>query len=59
MGDLVGIVMGEGDIARKFRQLQDLIRRYQFSFTSIEQVYIASIHATLNKSEKKIDFAVY
>lgn len=59
MGDLVGIVMGEGDIARKFRQLQDLIRRYQFSFTSIEQVYTASIHATLNKSEKKIDFAVY
>jgi Delta3,5-Delta2,4-dienoyl-CoA isomerase len=38
MGDLIGTVMSDKDIARKFRSLQDLISRYQDSFTSIEQV---------------------
>ena len=38
MGDLIGTVMSDKDVSRKFRVLQDLIGRYQDSFTSIEQV---------------------
>ena len=38
MGPLMETVMGDSDIARKFRTLQEFIRRYQLSFTSIEQV---------------------
>lgn len=39
-GILVETVMGDADVARKFRVLQDFVKRYQLSFTSIEQVYL-------------------
>lgn len=38
MGPLMETVLGDDDIARKFRTLQQFIKRYQLSFTSIEQV---------------------
>lgn len=38
MGPLMETVLGDDDVARKFRTLQDFIKRYQSSFTSIEQV---------------------
>ncbi len=38
MGPLMETVLGDDDIARKFRTLQQFIKRYQSSFTSIEQV---------------------
>ncbi len=38
MGPLMETVMGDADIARKFRTLQEFIKQYQLSFTSIEQV---------------------
>lgn len=39
MGPLMGTVLGDEDVARKFRTLQKLVKDYQMSFTSIEQVY--------------------
>jgi len=36
-GDL-SVAMSDGDIARKYRSLQKIIKSYQLSFTSIEQV---------------------
>lgn len=47
MGPLMETVLGDDDIARKFRTLQQFIKRYQLSFTSIEQCHkpvIAAIH---------------
>lgn len=38
MGPLMETVMGDADIARKFRTLKEFVKRYQLSFTSIEQV---------------------
>lgn len=42
LGDLVqgdlSVMMSDGDIARKYRVLQKVIKSYQMSFTSIEQV---------------------
>jgi delta(3,5)-delta(2,4)-dienoyl-CoA isomerase len=40
MGPLMETVLGDDDIARKFRTLQQFIKRYQLSFTSIEQVWL-------------------
>lgn len=37
-GALTDTVLGDADVARKFRVLQELVRDYQLSFTSIEQV---------------------
>jgi delta(3,5)-delta(2,4)-dienoyl-CoA isomerase len=39
MGMLLKPVLGDDDVARKFRALQQLIKRYELSFTSIEQVF--------------------
>lgn len=42
MGPLMDTVLGDADIARKFRTLQQFIKSYQSSFTSIEQVKVFS-----------------
>lgn len=41
MGPLMETVLGDGDVARKFRTLQQFIKSYQLSFTSVEQVGIS------------------
>ncbi|KAK4037397.1 delta(3,5)-Delta(2,4)-dienoyl-CoA isomerase, mitochondrial-like [Daphnia magna] len=47
MGPLMETVLGDGDVARKFRTLQQFIKSYQLSFTSVEQCnkpVIAAVH---------------
>ncbi|KZS03860.1 Delta-Delta-dienoyl-CoA isomerase [Daphnia magna] len=47
MGPLMETVLGNGDVARKFRTLQQFIKSYQLSFTSVEQCnkpVIAAVH---------------
>ncbi|KAI9552512.1 hypothetical protein GHT06_022878 [Daphnia sinensis] len=47
MGPLMETVLGDDDVARKFRTLQQFIKSYQLSFTSIEQCnkpVIAAVH---------------
>ena len=38
LGDIVGVVMGDEDVARKCRKLLALIEEFQDSFTAIEKV---------------------
>ena len=38
LGDIVGVVMGDEDVARKCRKLLALVEEFQDSFTAIEKV---------------------
>lgn len=48
MGDIIGVVMGDEDIARKSRKLRSLITEFQDSFSALENCpkpVIAAIHS--------------